>query len=255
MAHKLKTKLLAGFMLLVGLLVVAGSVSVLEFMKLSTSSTSILENNHKSIEASKTMLEALEREDSGILLLLLGKWEEGRRILGESDMMFLEALTVAQNNITKDNEAELIADIQNKYVHYKEKWTRPIVDTFKEGNIDWYQNIAHQEFIQLKKSINQLMTINQESLYEEATRLKDNGHRAVMPSIISIIGAILFSFLLIFYLDQQFIIPLKKLLKAVKNFNQGDYQLQSSIKSKDEINQLEIEINQMLKRARKNDIR
>lgn len=256
MALKLKTKLLAGFMLLVSLLIVAGSVSILEFMKLSTSFTTILENNYKSIEASKTMLEALEREDSGILLLLLGEWEEGRKILHESDKVFMEAFTVAKKNITEANEDELIADIQRKYLHYKEKWARPIVDTFKEGNIDWYQSNAHQEFIQLKTSINQLMSINQESLYEKATLLKYNGHRAVMPSIISIIGAILFSLLLNFYLNQQFIFPLKKLIKAVKSLNQGDFQVQSSNKNKDEIFQLELEINQMLKRiARKNDSR
>lgn len=254
MALKLKTKLLAGFMLLVSLLIVAGSVSILEFIKLSTSFTAILENNYKSIEASKTMLEALEREDSGILLLLLGEWEKGRTILRESDKVFIEAHNVAKNNITEENEAELIAEIQSKYIQYKEKWARPIVDTFKEGNIDWYQNNAHQEFIQLKKTINQLMTINQESLYDEATILRDNGHRAVMPGIISLIGAIIFSLLLNFYLNQQFISPIKELTKTIKRFNPGDYQVHSKNKSKDEIFQLEVEINDMLKRiARKND--
>ncbi len=256
MALKLKTKLLAGFMLLVSLLIVAGSVSILEFMKLSTSFTEILENNYKSIEASKTMLEALEREDSGILMLLLGEWEEGRTILKESDKVFMEAYTIAKNNITEENEDALIADIQSKYLQYKEKWARPIVDTFKEGNIDWYQNNAHQDFIQLKISINQLMTINQESLYEEATLLRDNGHRAVMPGIISLIGAIVFSLLLNFYLNQQFISPVKELTKAIRRFNPGDYQVHSKNKSKDEILLLEEEINDMLKRiARKNDTR
>jgi nitrate/nitrite-specific signal transduction histidine kinase len=223
-------------------------------MKLSTTFTKILENNYKSIEASKTMLEALEREDSGILMLLLGEWEKGRTILHESDKVFNEAFTVAKNNITEENEDELIADIEKKYLKYKEKWARPIVDTFKEGNIDWYQNNAHQEFIQLKKIISQLMTINQESLYDEATLLRDNGHRAVMPGIISLIGAIVFSLLLNFYLNQQFISPVKELTKAVKRFKSGDFQVHSQNKSKDEIFQLEEEINHMLKRiAKKND--
>lgn len=150
MIVRLKTKLLAGFMLLASLLVVAGSISVLEFIKLSSSFSSLLSNNYKSIEASKQMLEALEREDSGILLLLLGEWEKGRSIIQDADASFQISFEIAKNNITEDNEQQLISAIDEQYNSYKLKWIKPIVDTQKQGDISWYHNSLHKEFLALK---------------------------------------------------------------------------------------------------------
>ena len=53
MKKKLKLKILAGFMLIVALLIVAGTVSIIEFIKLSKSVNSLIEDNYKTIESSK----------------------------------------------------------------------------------------------------------------------------------------------------------------------------------------------------------
>ena len=104
MKKKLKLKILAGFMLIVALLIVAGTVSIIEFIKLSKSVNSLIEDNYKTIESSKRMLEALERNDSGVLLILLGEMEEGKDIIHEANISFIQAFGVAKNNITEANE-------------------------------------------------------------------------------------------------------------------------------------------------------
>ena len=251
MIVRLKTKLLAGFMLLVSLLIVAGSISILEFIKLSSSFSSLLSNNYKSIEASKQMLDALEREDSGILLLLLGEWEKGRSITTDADNSFLSALEIARNNITEDNEQQLISAIDEQYTSYKLKWIKPIVDTQKQGDISWYHNSLHKEFLLLKTTINQLMSINQNNLYNETSTLQINAQRAVMPGIIAILGALVFSVLLNFYIRKQFVDPLKKLKEGIKKYHPGDGVISTNLNSKDEIKELEIEINKMLHRIHK----
>lgn len=91
-------------MLLIAMLAVAGIISILEFRWLSNSVHGLIENNYKSIEASKTMVESLEREDSGILLLMLGEWKEGREILKSADSLFLRAFETAKNNLTENDE-------------------------------------------------------------------------------------------------------------------------------------------------------
>lgn len=253
MIVRLKTKLLAGFMLLASLLIVAGTISVLEFIKLSSSFSSLLNNNYKSIEASKRMLEALEREDSGILLLLLGEWEKGRSILEEADSSFQSSFETAKNNITEDNEQQLISAIHEQYNAYKARWINPIVYTRKQGDISWYHNSLHKEFLEIKLVINELMSINQNSLYNKTSTLQINAQRAVMPGIIAILGAVVFLVMLNFYIRKQFVEPLKQIKTAVKKHAKGDSMISSGINSKDEFKELEVEINQMLHRIQKPD--
>src|SRR6056297_1991208 len=150
---RLRYKILSGFLLLVAMLIVAGSFSIIEFSKISKSVEDLLEDNYRSIEASKSMLEALEREDSGVLLLLHGNWKEGRDVLRYGDSLFNSSFHVVQNNITEQNEEAYIDTIKKRYSRYKSLWERPIADTDKENNLNWYYSESHEEFNAVKKAV------------------------------------------------------------------------------------------------------
>lgn len=233
-------------MLLVALLIVAGVVSIYQFINISHSVNALIEDNYKTIIASKSMLEALEREDSGILLLLLGKWEEGRRIIDEGDQSFIAAMDVARNNLTEPGEDRYIQRIDSAYHIYKEKWRRPIVETAKEGNINWYFEEIHMSFLSVKLTINQLMELNQNSMHKEASLLKDKSHRAIMPGIIAIISALVFSLLFNFFINHYFISPLTRLIKAIKEYRPGAQSFNADIKTGDELLELEEEIGNLI---------
>ncbi|MFO7977276.1 MAG: MCP four helix bundle domain-containing protein [Bacteroidales bacterium] len=246
---KLKYKIFASFMLLVALLAVAGAISILEFNRLSQSVHGLIDDNYKSIEASKTMLDALEREDSAILLLMLGERTEGRSILQSADQSFLRALEVARNNLTEDNEARYIEAIEEQYALYKVQWKNPIVDTEKQNNISWYKNQVHVAFSDTKSAINALMALNQMTMYQQAADVRERSQRAMMPGIISILSALVFSLLLNFFISRYFVKPITDLSKAVNNLHEGDMELRSNIKSNDEIKGLERAINNLLSRV------
>ena len=95
---KIRVKILSGFLVLALMLLIAGIWSIYELKFLGSSLPEILDDNYQSINASKVMMEALEREDSAILLLLLGKWEEGRNILNSADSLFNDKLLFAEKN-------------------------------------------------------------------------------------------------------------------------------------------------------------
>jgi HAMP domain-containing protein len=230
------------------MLVVAGVISIREFRWLSNSVHGLIQNNYKSIEASKKMLDALEREDSGILLLLLGEWEHGRRILESADSLFASSFDVAKNNLTEENEGDLIMRIENEYSIYKEKWRRPIVGTDKQGDLVWYKSDIHQSFLNTKKSVEELMTLNQEVMYDEATDLREKSKRAIMPGIVSIIAAVVFSLLLNFFITRYFVRPIIQLTDIVKNLKFGQKYLKTNITFNDEIKDLELAISDMLVR-------
>jgi methyl-accepting chemotaxis protein len=251
MRKTLKLKIFASFMLLVMLLAAAGTISILEFRWLSDSFHGMIQDNYKSIEASKTMVEALEREDSGILLIMLGQWNQGHNILYLADSSFNAELEIVKQNITEPDEDKYIADIEIKYAAYKKKWTVSMIESKDEETIDWYKNEMHQSFLITKKVVNDLMSLNQTSMYNEAYAIKERAHRAIMPGIVTIIGALVFSILLNFFIVHYFVRPLEKLTLAVKKYRTHDTSLQVNIKSNDEIKALEQAINNLLVRLEK----
>jgi hypothetical protein len=104
----LRFKILSGFLILALMLAIAGIWSIYELNSIGTSVQELLDDNYRSIKAAEMMTEALERQDSGILLLLLGKWEEGRRILDSADNLFEKGYQIAENNLTIPGERDFV---------------------------------------------------------------------------------------------------------------------------------------------------
>ncbi|MBN1131694.1 MAG: MCP four helix bundle domain-containing protein [Bacteroidales bacterium] len=248
MKRKLKYKILGGFGLLIAMLILAGTVSIIEFMKLSKDVNALIEDNYKTILAAKSMLEALEREDSGILLLLLGQWDDGRIILDSADNKFMTALDNAGKNITEPREDIYIEKIRESYQIYHSKWQRPIVDTDKQGDINWYEQDMHKSFLEVKSAVNDLMILNQTSMYKEASLLKEKSRRAIMPGIVSIVAALVFSIILNYFITKNFISPLNQMVDAVREVGPGNKVMKTDISSEDELKLLENEINKLINR-------
>jgi HAMP domain-containing protein len=251
MKKSLKLKILAGFMMLVALLMVAGAVSTIEFIKLSSSVTALIDDNYKTIEASKTMLEALEREDSGILLVLLDEVDAGRETLQTADSLFLASFKVAKNNITEENEDIYIHRIDSLYRVFKNEWRQPLGPLQNQVEIGAYHKEIHKSFLNVKSAVNDLMSLNQRSMFAEATMLKEKSHRAIMPGIVAIIGGLVFSLLLSFFISKYFVSPISEIAEAVKSFNTRDKALRTNIRSNDELKKLETEINGLIARLTK----
>jgi lipopolysaccharide export LptBFGC system permease protein LptF len=197
------------------MLAVAGAISIIEFRWLTNYVESLIQDNYKSIEASKSMLEALEREDSGILLLMLGEWQEGSKIIQAADSSFMEALKIAENNLTEENEDKYINKIKENYTQFKENWQRPIAETDKQGNLLWYKNESHKLFANTKNAVTEIMNLNQKSMYKEASELKEKSKRAIMHGIVSILAALIFSLLLNFFITRYFVRPISQLNNAI----------------------------------------
>lgn len=248
----IRYKILSGFLLLVSMLIIAGAFSLMEFSKISKSAKNLLDDNYRSIEASKTMLEALEKEDKGVLLLLHGNWKEGRELLRNGDSLLNTSLHVVQNKITEKNEEAYIDTIKNRYTRYKSIWEKPIVDTDREDNLNWYYNESHEAFIAVKKAVKEFMSHNQNSMYQEATSLKEKAKRAVMPGIVAIFSAFIFVFLFNFFINHFFITPIEKLTKELENFYPRKGSLDTKIETRGELGRLKEAINNMIQKLKKN---
>ena len=245
---KIKFKILAGFVLIIAMLLIAGFMSIYEFSRLSKLVSALIDDNYKTIEASKTMLEALEREDSGILLLVSGQWKEGRKILQSADSLFYSGFIVAKKNITEKDEDKYIEKIETSYLTYKGKWEPPVVGTDKEGNITWYFTKLHDSFITAKSATKDLMTLNQDSMHKEAFEMKEQAHRAIMPGIVAIIAALVFLVIFNFFISKYYVMPIENIIHSLKDYDSQTQNFKAGISTNDELKELENEIQNLIYR-------
>jgi HAMP domain-containing protein len=246
----LRTKILSGFLILTMMLVVAGIWSIYELTAVGTSVQKLLDDNYKSINAGKMMIEALEREDSAVLLLLSGKWEQGRSIIESGDELFQKGFTIAKNNVTIPGEPAYVDEIDAKYKIYKGLWIKPIVDTSREGNLDWYFREVHQAFQDVKVSVEKLVALNDQTMYQTASDLKNGAHRAIMPGIVAILAALIFTALFNFFTNHYVISPIITTTRAVQDFIETGQPPAIQVETQDELHDLVSSVQRLVAKVR-----
>ncbi|GAB4319218.1 MAG: hypothetical protein Kow0074_08670 [Candidatus Zixiibacteriota bacterium] len=246
---RLRFKVLSGFIVLALMLSMAGAWSIGELNKISTAVQDLLSDNYKSIDASKTMLEALEREDSGILFLMLGRWEEGRDILKEADAHFQSGFETASNNLTIPGEDAYVSVIQSRYAEYKSIWERPIVDTPREGDLNWYFGSVHPSFLSVKSAVNDLMTLNDRTMFETASSLRQQANRALMPGIVAIIAALVFSLMFSYFVNIFVVNPIVRITNNVRRTVEKRVRFDVQPETKDELADLADSIRMLVNRS------
>lgn len=235
---RLKYKIISGFVILAIMLIIAGIISIFELAHVGKSVQNLLDENYKSIDASSKMIEALEREDIGIILLVLGDWNKGRTTIREADSAFLYYLNIAQNNVTIEGEEKYIAKIRTSYTEYKNIWIKPIVGTSKEGDIKWYYENHHLAFSNVKQAVKELMILNQKKMYETGSELKNRTNKAIMPGVVAVIAGIIFSLIFSYFIHYYVIKPISKMIKGVNDYNDYKKPFIVEIETEDEINEL-----------------
>jgi hypothetical protein len=246
----LRIKILSGFLVLIIMLLIAGAWSVYELTNMGVSVQRLLDENYKSINAAKSMNDALEREDSAVLLLLSGHWDEGRSIIENADNFFLESLETAKGNVTIPGEKDLADEIGTKYAAYKSLWMKPIVGTRHERDIDWYFSEVHSSFLDTKGSVNKLMSLNDQTMYQTASSLKDRARRAVMPGTVAMLAAVVFTVIFNYFINYYVVSPIVKLTKGVRGFLENKRPLELKIETNDEIFHLVASIQQLFAHLR-----
>lgn len=241
----LRCKILSGFIILALMLAIAGVWTIYELRSAGFSMQTMLGENYRSIHASEDMIEALEREDSAVLLLILGKWRKGREMLKDADSLFNKKLSFAYSNITVPGEEAILDTINARYRSYKSLLERPIVDTHRQGNIDWYFTNVHKAFLATKYSVQELTDLNNDAMYRMASQLKQRSNRAIMPGLIAIIAALIFTLMFNYFVNYYVVSPIIRINKTIKKFISKKKPYDVRIESDDEIAHLSESIGQL----------
>lgn len=245
----LRFKILSGFLILSIMLLIAGVWSIYQLRSVGTSVQKMLNDNYKSINAAKMMLEALEREDSAILLLILGKWQEGRAIIASGDSLYQKGFQIASNNLTISGEEAYLDSLKANYNKFKTLWERPIVGTTKEGDLNWYFQEIHSAFLDVKVAVNAIMDLNDTIMFKTASELENKSNRAIMPGIVAIMSALVFTLIFNYFVNYYAVSPIVRITDRVKKFIANGLPFDVNIETKDEFFDLAVAIKTLCART------
>jgi methyl-accepting chemotaxis protein len=232
---KLRAKILTGFIFITIILSTAGIIALYELNMLSSSVKSLISNNYKSIEASEKMIDALEKQDQGILLILNGKVEKGRLVLENANSLFIDALSVAQKSISLFDEESYINDIKERYRKFRDNWAKAYSLSGTDNSMQWYVYKHRKLLVGLHTSVRELSQLNNEVLYKTATQIESRAQRAITPSIIAFSAAIIFVFIFNYFINLYFVKPLIKITKGIENTIKFQTPFNVEIETKDEL--------------------
>jgi NtrC-family two-component system sensor histidine kinase KinB len=224
----LRKKILIGYGLGIALMAVVVVWAVITLVSLGKASEAILHENYKSILAAENMIDALERQDSASLLVLLNYADEGLQQFKENEVQFLLWFGRAKDNITIAGEAEIIERIKTGYAQYLVNFSRlrqlqPEV-TASAGS--FYPETLLPSFTQVRDTAIHLRELNQKTMFAASRRAQSVANTAIWSTVLIGLAAggvgVGFSLLL----SKRLVRPIQQMMQATEALAQGNYDVE-----------------------------
>ncbi len=246
----LKKKILIGYgvgFVLMGLVV---GWAVLNLIALGRASDAILKENYRSILAAENMLDALQRQDSGILLLLLGEVAPGVAQVRENEPVFWEWLARAKDNITIPGEGDLVQAIEAEYQGFRDRLFELTRQGATHGGLkpppgNVYRQTIRPLIAGVRGACIQLRQLNEATMYAASVTAGHAAERAIWSTLV--VAGLAFAVALVFslLLAERIVRPIRRFADASRKLSAGDYAVQVPVEARDELGLLAGEFNRM----------
>ena len=185
----IREKIRLGFLALGLLLFFSGLISFFELSKLSRSTQSMLGASLKNMELSKTMLDAVQDQNTALLQIIVsGRSDrESDSLLHAGREKFEAAISDAKISI---RDLQGFDSVYAANISYNETVGAYLRDSLRKENVDWFVDIYKTSYSDLTSSIKNFMVSSQNMMDAKARRLEDNAYRATMPGFIALVIAI-----------------------------------------------------------------
>ena len=247
-----RKKILLGYGASLLLIIVVLSWAVFLILRLGRASESILRENYQSIQAAENMIDAVERQDSATLLILLGYEPQGASEFRENETLFLQWLGRAKDNITIPGEKEILEALEKSYARYLSEISN--LQLLYRSDHSKAANAYHEVVLPLFRSIRdaciRLRDLNHETMYAASNRANKISVQAVFS--ISVIGAVSVLLVIVFSLFLSHLIsrPVTELGEAALQVAQGNYDVQVPVRGSDELALLATQFNLMVEKLK-----
>jgi two-component system, NtrC family, sensor histidine kinase KinB len=252
MQKTLRKKILMGYGLTLALMIAVLVWAFMNLLDLGQASDAILRENYKSILAAHSMIGSIERQDSAVLLVMLGYPEEGAREHREYEAQFLQWLGRAKDNITIEGESRILRAIDGGYTAYLTHISRllSLYQNDRETAAAFYHEKVFPSFRSVRGSCGELLEINEKTMFQASERAQSIAHRSI--GSLAVIGIIAVGTGLAFslFLSTRLTRPLRRIMEAAQKVAQRDYDVEIMTDSSDELGRLAEEFNGMVRKLK-----
>lgn len=245
----LKTKILLGYGLAFALMSLVFIWAIINLVSLGHATNTILSENYRSIIAAENMIDALERQDSGVLLLFLGDTEEGIRQFRQNEAAFYEWLGRAKDNITIRGERDVVTAIDREYAEYRTRFSGVTelgpANVPAQPSLTVYREVFHPLFKSVRDVCVQLRNLNEATMYSASVRAGGVAKRAIWSTTAAAVAALVVALGFSLLLAERVVGPLRRFMDAARRISSGDYGIEIPVETGDELGHLAGEFNKM----------
>jgi NtrC-family two-component system sensor histidine kinase KinB len=248
---QIRHKLFLGFGGLLLIILSIGLQSILRITDLGQSVDVILRENFRSVIACQQMKESLERIDSGLLFVLLGRTDEGTRLVKENIPLFEKALQIELDTITLPGEEEKAFRVRQLFEEYK-LTTDIILDPGVRPDIRARTYFGKQfpVFNEIKATADQILDMNQTNMSNADLRARKTAASARRQMYIMLVAGIILALAFMLFINRWILRPIRRLTSSVEDVKRGDLELVLPVESNDEFGRLSEAFNEMAKSLR-----
>ena len=207
----LKKKILVGYGIVFILMGLVIAWSVVNLVSLGNASEAILSENYRSIRAAENMVNALQRQDNGILLIYLGEPGKGADLFRESEAIFFEWLTRAKDNITIEGEADLVKAIETDYMAYRRfffEWADSQYSDAQPFSFASYDKTIYHLFAKVQSECVSLRQLNEGTMYVASAKARIVAKRAIWSTSFAAGSALIVALIFSLFLVERLLRPI-----------------------------------------------
>ena len=252
----LKKKILIGYGVSFSLMGLVVAWAIFHVWSLAKTTDEILRDYYRSILAVENMVDALGRQDSGILLILMGDVEKGIGQYRENEVLFLEWLGRSKDSIAAEGESAAIQDIEARYGEFRRQVQQLAPRSVAEKatsslTLDSYRKSILPVYNKVKASCIALRTMNEETMYAVSERERQIARWAIWSTILVASIGSFFAFIFSLLFAEKLVLPLRRFVEAAKKISAGEFAVQVSAETDDELGELAGEFNRMTAELRR----
>jgi NtrC-family two-component system sensor histidine kinase KinB len=251
----LKKKILVGYGVAFTLMGLVVTWAILNLWSLGQTTDAILHDYYRSILAVEDMQDALARQDSAILLIFIGDIDKGVTQYRDNEILFMEGLDRAKKSITVQGESEVVLTIEKLYRDYHRQFAI-LTNNNRQGGpayaltLETYNNFIFPVFNQVRTTCLKLRNMNEKTMYTVSEKAGKIARRAIWSTLLVASAASVLALIFSLVFAEKLVLPLRRFVDAAKKITTGEYSVQLSVETTDELGQLAVEFNRMTAQLR-----
>ncbi len=249
MIRTLRGKFTLVYLGLTLLAALAGLAGAWNLFRLERSVDALMTENYKSIDAIYRMMEAIERQDSAVLMYIGVDRQQGIEQFSQNQNDFERWLNIETDNVTENGELDVLGGLRSDYDLY----SRTLYDLQANGlqgpaARDIYLNSIQPLFERIKERCRQLVQINERAMFAAKDRTTGDARRS-MEALLGVALLVLAAGLVISqFFIRRFLRPIQTLSEHIRQVREGNLGLSVDVGARDEAGQLAMEFNHMTRR-------